>query len=80
MQRASVARMTPYRRFNVNSDFVILGFFFFFGFQPKATRAGDGKHGKKSTWPKQHLGEDETWTMESHALGGTCGDESGMMR
>ena len=29
---------------------------------------------------KQHLGEDETWTMESHALGGTCGDESGMMR
>ena len=29
---------------------------------------------------KQHLGEDETWTMESHALGGTCGDESGITR
>ena len=26
-------------------------FFFFFGFQPKATRAGDEKHRKKSTWP-----------------------------
>ena len=29
---------------------------------------------------KQYLDEDKTWTMESHALGGTCGDESGMMR
>ena len=26
-------------------------FFFFFGFQGKATRAGDEKHRKKSTWP-----------------------------
>ena len=26
-------------------------FFFFFQFQPKATRAGDEKHRKKSTWP-----------------------------
>ena len=26
-------------------------FFFFFNFQPKATRAGDEKHRKKSTWP-----------------------------
>ena len=44
MQRARVARMTP----TVNSsDFVILSFlFFFFGFQPKATRAGDEKHRK----------------------------------
>ena len=51
MQSASVARMTP----TVNSsDFVMLSFFFFFfGFQPKATRAGDEKHRKKSTWPHQ---------------------------
>ena len=48
VQRASVASMTP----TVNSsDFVILNFFFF-GFQPKATRAGDEKHRKKSAWPK----------------------------
>ena len=26
-------------------------FLFFFGFQRKATRAGDEKHSKKSTWP-----------------------------
>ena len=37
--------MTP----TVNSsDFVILSFFLFFGFQPKATRAGDEKHRKKA--------------------------------
>ena len=49
VQRASVARMTP----TVNSsDLGILSFFFFFGFQPKATRVGDEKHRKKSTWPK----------------------------
>ena len=51
VQRAGVARMTP----TVNSsdfviqlcsDFVIQ--FFFFCFQPKATRAGDEKHIKKA--------------------------------
>ena len=49
VQCASVARMTS----TVNgSDFVVLSFFFFFcRFQPKATRAGDEKHRKKSTWP-----------------------------
>ena len=49
MQCASVARMIPTLN---SSDFVNLNFFFF-GFQPKATRAGDEKHRKKSTWPYQ---------------------------
>ena len=29
-------------------------FFFFFGFQPKARRAGDEKHRQKSTWPNAY--------------------------
>ena len=47
VQRASVARMTPMVN---SSDFVILSFlfFFFFGFQPKATWAGDEKQEKKA--------------------------------
>ena len=32
-------------------------FFFFFNFQPKATRAGDEKHRKKSTWPNWKMYE-----------------------
>ena len=43
VQRAGVARTTP----TVCSDFVSLSFFFF-GFQLKATRAGDEKHRKKA--------------------------------
>ena len=49
VQHASVMAATPNQQLFL-FDFDI-GFFFFFNFQPKATRADDEKHRKKSTWP-----------------------------